>query len=62
MKEIFLNVEDTAKLLGVSKGTLNQWRLSCKVLPYYKTRGKVFYSTLDIYNVLKKNTVKVATC
>lgn len=59
MKDLLISTEETCKLLGISKQTLNDWRGNKRVLPFYKSKGKVYYNIKDIYNAFIKNTVKV---
>jgi len=52
-----LTVEETAKILGVSKGTLDQWRFHQRYpLKYVKVGGSVRYKESDILDFIKSRT------
>ena len=43
-----------AKLLSVSKRTLQEWR-TCGIIPFIQIRGKILYRVNDIERVLQNN-------
>lgn len=52
-RQRYMNRQETAKYLGVTLGTLNNWRKSGTLEPKY-IGGRVFYKAEDIDRVLDK--------
>lgn len=55
-----MTTEQAAEFLGVSKGTLDQWRSQGREgsPPYMKIGGRVFYRQSTLEKWLDKNTVE----
>jgi excisionase family DNA binding protein len=54
--DVLLNVEQVAKMLGVSQAAIRKWVLN-KTIPYLKLNGLVRFSLPDIREWQKKRTV-----
>ncbi len=48
-----LRVEQAADFLGLSKGTLDQWRHECRGPTYFKVGGQVRYRKADLLAFIK---------
>ena len=55
-----LSPEEAAEMLGLSPGTLANWRYSGTGPAYYKLGRKVFYSRKDIKKWLRSCGVRTA--
>jgi len=53
MESEYLTIKETAKMLKVTRGTLNNWKLS-GVLSPYNIGGKVLYKKSEIEQALSK--------
>lgn len=52
-----LSPSQVAGLLGVTDGTLRNWRSQRKGPPFYKV-GRVFYSRMDVHDWLAKQRTR----
>jgi len=53
----FLTGKEVKELLGISTGTLQNYRITGK-LYYSKVEGKIFYAYADIQKLINENRVK----
>jgi len=53
-----LSSDEAASYLGISPATLAVWRSKKRGPKYIKVGGCVKYSTADLENFIKKNTIK----
>lgn len=60
-QKIFLTTEEAAEYLGIAKITLYTYT-SKRVIPFYKTRRKIYFKIEDLENYVlnSKNRVKSA--
>ena len=49
----FLNIENTAELLGISTATVRNW-IKCGYLPGYNKNNKYFFYRTDVENIKSK--------
>lgn len=53
-----LTPKDVSETLGITSGTLQIWRTTCRYdLPYIKVGGKVMYRPEDIQDFIKRRTM-----
>ncbi len=55
------NVKETAKILGISKPTLDRWRMRGEGLNYIKVGNTIRYRLSDIKDYLDSHTVVATT-
>lgn len=48
-----INTKEAAEYLGVSAGTLENWRISGGGPKFYKPKGKVFYFKADLESYIR---------
>ena len=50
----WLDVQDTCKLLCISKRTLYEYKAK-SILPFSQISGKLYFKKRDVYDLLEKN-------
>lgn len=55
-----LTAEQTAKILGVTPNTLNDWRYQRRHLEFTKFGGKVMYDAADVAAYIDRSKQKVS--
>jgi hypothetical protein len=55
--ETTLNEKEASKIIGISVGTLRNWRSQRQGPPYYKVGRRVLYSSSDLRRFLNEHQI-----